>query len=50
MPKVMKASEVRIRKNIRLDPKTVELLEKLQKQEGLSQGKVIDKALQLLAQ
>jgi len=48
MPKIVKASEMRLRKQVMLDPKTVQVLEELSSKENLSQGKLIDLAIELL--
>ncbi|CAM4337481.1 TPA: hypothetical protein ACOQ39_006094 [Bacillus cereus] len=48
MPKVIKASEARIKKTIMIAPETDALLEKLKKEKGLSQGKAIDIAIKYL--
>ncbi|MEH7023635.1 hypothetical protein [Priestia megaterium] len=48
MPKVMKASEVRVPKTFRVAPKTLETIEMLKEKEGLSQAKIIDMAIELL--
>ncbi|WP_161553986.1 hypothetical protein [Priestia megaterium] len=48
MPKVMKASEVRVPKTFRVSPKTLDVIEVLKKKEGLSQSKIIDMAINLL--
>ena len=49
MPKVMKASEVRVPKTFRIKPETLDVIEALQKEVELSQGKIIDLAIKLLA-
>lgn len=48
MPKVIKASDVRIPKTFRVKQETLDAIELLQKKEGLSQGKILDLAIQLL--
>ncbi|MEI2442647.1 ribbon-helix-helix protein, CopG family [Priestia megaterium] len=50
MPKVIKASEMRISKTFRIAPKTLEAIESLKEKEGLSQSKIIDRAIELLKQ
>jgi len=44
----MRASEVRVPKTFRIKQETLEAIEVLQKNAGLSQGKVIDLAIELL--
>lgn len=48
MPKVMRASEVRVPKTFRISPKTLDTIEMLKEKEGLSQAKIIDMAIELL--
>lgn len=48
MPKVMKASEVRVHKAFRVAPKTLETINFLKEKKGLSQAKIIDMAIELL--
>lgn len=48
MPKVMQASKVRVPKTFRIQQETLDSIEELQKKEGLSQGKILDLAIQLL--
>ncbi|BCC80257.1 MULTISPECIES: hypothetical protein [Bacillus cereus group] len=48
MPKIMKASNVRVPKTFRIQQETLDSIEELQKKEGLSQGKILDLAIQLL--
>ncbi len=48
MAKIMKAQEVRVLKAMRIKQETVDAIEMLQKKEGISQGKIIDLAIELL--
>ncbi|WIV92102.1 ribbon-helix-helix protein, CopG family [Bacillus sp. STP3] len=50
MPKIVKSSEARVHLTARITKESDAIIEKLKKQEGLSRGKIIDKALKLLAQ
>ncbi|WP_226701793.1 hypothetical protein [Priestia aryabhattai] len=50
MPKLMKASDVRLQKTFTIAPDTFEDIEVLRKKKGLSQGKLIDMAIKLLKQ
>jgi len=48
VPKVMKASEVRIQKTFRIKQETLDVIERIREEEGLSQGKIIDLAIEIL--
>ena len=48
VPKVMKASEVRIQKTFRIKPETLDVIERIRQEEGFSQGKIIDLAIEML--
>ncbi|MBJ8113482.1 hypothetical protein JDS99_28440 [Bacillus cereus group sp. N6] len=48
MPVIMKSSDVRVQKTFRLKQETMDSIEKLREKEGLSQGKILDMAIQLL--
>ncbi|MEI2375421.1 ribbon-helix-helix protein, CopG family [Priestia megaterium] len=50
LPKIVDASEIRVSKTFRIDPKTLETIESLKEKEGLSQSKIIDIAIELLKQ
>lgn len=48
MPKIIKASDVRVAKTFRLKQETLDSIDELREKEGLSQGKLLDMAIELL--
>ncbi|MCU5149629.1 hypothetical protein OCA24_29195 [Bacillus cereus] len=48
MPKIIKATDVRVQKTFRIKQETLDSIEELREKEGLSQGKLLDIAIELL--
>lgn len=48
MPKVKRLKDKLIQKTFRIKPETFEAIERIRAEEGLSQGKIIDLAIEIL--